>query len=115
MSEEPREGREEADEPAIWQPPKPPPPMPEFPKIPENLKRAAQGQETKPGGLSGFAKGWALALDFVGSVIAAWLIGFLIDRWQKTQPWGSLIGLIFGFAYAIYRILRQTQREEREG
>ncbi len=114
MPNEPDEGREEDSGPEVWQPSKPPPPMPVFPKIPENLKRAAEGSQQKSSGLSGIARGWAMALDFVGTVIASWLLGFLIDRWQKTQPWGSLIGLCFGFGYAIYRILRQTQQEERE-
>lgn len=107
---EPEDGTE------AWQPSKPPPPMPEFSEIPESLRKAARGgTRESPSGLAGVGKGWAMALDFVGSIIAAWLIGFLIDRWQKTAPWGSLIGLGVGFAYAIYRILKQTKAEERKG
>lgn len=109
-NERPDEGGE------AWQPSKPPPPMPKFDDIPESLKEAARGGvKDTPSGLTGIGKGWAMALDFIGSIIAAWLIGFGIDWWQKTTPWGSLIGLGIGFAYAIYRILKQTRDEERKG
>jgi|ERR1043165_4215519 F0F1-type ATP synthase assembly protein I len=110
----PTEPEHDAGEHEVWKPSPPPPPMPDFPKIPDSLRKAAGGEPSKPSGLAGIGKGWALALDFVGSIIAAWLIGFLIDRWQKTAPWGSLIGLCIGFAYAIYRILKQTKQDERE-
>lgn len=111
------DARDPSDEGAeAWQPSKPPPPIPTFAEIPESLKEAARGgRKEGTSGLASIGKGWALALDFVGSIIAAWLIGFLIDRWQKTAPWGSLIGLGIGFAYAIYRILKQTLDEERKG
>lgn len=99
----------------VWQPSKPPPPMPDFPEIPAELKKAAQdpAEKAKSSPIAGLATGWALALDFVGTIIASWLIGFGIDWWQKTNPWGTLIGLGVGFAYAIVRILKQTQEAER--
>lgn len=109
----PNQPKGEGDGQEVWRPPPPPPPMPDFPTIPESLRKAA-GEPTKPSGLAGIGKGWAMAFDFVGTILAAWLIGFGIDLWRKTSPWGSLIGLGVGFAYAIYRILKQTQREERE-
>ncbi len=101
--------------PEVWQPSKPPPPMPKFPDIPESLRKAGEAPGTrgeKGSPLAGIGAGWALALDFVGTIVAAWLLGFLVDRWQKTTPWGSLVGLGIGFAYAIVRILRQSQKEE---
>ncbi len=104
--------RDAGDEHEIWKNP-PPPPMPDFPKIPQSLRDAAEGKKTEKSNLAGIASGWALALDFVGTILASWLIGFGIDWWQKTSPWGSLIGLGIGFAYAIYRILRQSQKEEQ--
>jgi F0F1-type ATP synthase assembly protein I len=92
----------------------PAPPLPEFPVIPESLKNAT-GAPTPKGAqaLVGVVKGWAMALDFVFSIIAAWLIGFLIDRWQGTAPWGSLIGLALGLTGALVRIMRQMARQEQ--
>lgn len=104
--------QDQGDEHEIWKTP-PPPPMPDFPKIPQSLRDAADGKPQEKSSLAGFGAGWALALDFVGTVLASWLIGFGIDWWQKTSPWGTLIGLGFGFGYGIYRMLKQSQREER--
>ncbi len=98
-----------------WQPSKPPPPLPDFPDIPDSLRQSAQPNKTAPTNLAGIGKGWALALDFVGSILAACLIGYLIDRWQKCSPWGTICGLGIGFAYAIYRILKQSAAEDRKG
>jgi len=99
----------------VWKEPPPPPPMPEFPKIPQSLRDAANGKPVEKSSLAGIGAGWTLALDFIGTIVASWLIGFAIDWWQKTSPWGSLIGLGFGFGYAIYRILKQSKMEERRG
>jgi F0F1-type ATP synthase assembly protein I len=98
----------------VWKDPPPPPPMPDFPKIPQSLRDAAGQKQPDKFNLAGIGAGWALALDFVGTILASWLIGFGIDWWRKTSPWGTLIGLGFGFGYAIYRILRQSQKEEKK-
>lgn len=106
----------EGDGPEAWQPSKPPPPLPDFPEIPDSLRDSARGGKASgPSNLAGIGKGWALALDFVGSILAACLIGYLIDRWQKCSPWGTLGGLGIGFAYAIYRILKQSAADDPKG
>lgn len=110
MSQHPDQGDHE-----VWREPPPPPPIPDFPEIPESLRQAAAGKkETRQSPLTGLATGWAMATDFVVTLIAAWLIGFGIDMWRGTSPWGSLIGLGVGFGYAMYRLVRQSQRQERE-
>ncbi|MBX3375636.1 MAG: AtpZ/AtpI family protein [Phycisphaeraceae bacterium] len=110
MSQNPDQGDHE-----VWREPPPPPPVPNFPEIPESLRQAAEGKKPpRQSPLSGLAAGWAMATDFIVTLIAAWLIGFGVDYWQGTSPWGSLIGVAVGFAYAMYRLVRQSQREERE-
>jgi F0F1-type ATP synthase assembly protein I len=83
--------------------------MPSFPDLP----KTSADQPAEQSSLTGIGTGWAMAIDFVSTIVAAWLIGFGIDWWQKTRPWGSLIGLGFGFTYAIIRILRRSQQGER--
>lgn len=60
------------------------------------------------------AKAWSVALDFVVSTVAGAVIGWLIDRWLGSKPWGTLIGLGVGFVVAFVRIIRYSQRSERE-
>ena len=58
------------------------------------------------------AKAWGIALDFVFTILAGAAVGWLIDRWLKSNPVGLLIGLALGFAMALVRIIRTTQKQE---
>lgn len=75
------------------QPPKPPPPSSNFSARYSDVARA-----------------WALAFDFVGTILVGALLGWLFDRWRGTLPWGVLVGLAFGFVGAFIRIVRATNR-----
>src|SRR5262245_25824099 len=85
--------------------------------IPEVLQRPTPRPEP-PGrpmaGVAGMAKAWAIALDFVFTILAGAGIGWLIDRWRGSSPIGLLVGLVLGFVVAFWRIIRTTQRQERE-
>lgn len=63
--------------------------------------------------IAGLGVGFAMALDFVGSILAGSLLGYLFDRWQGTSPTGVLIGLGIGFVGAMIRIVRTSQKAER--
>lgn len=67
----------------------------------------------KPLNLEGAGRAWGTAMNFVFTIIAGLALGLAFDKWQKTIPWGTLIGLTIGFVAAFYQIVRQTQREER--
>lgn len=59
------------------------------------------------------AKAWAVAFDFIFTIIAGAVLGWLADRWQGTNPRGLLIGLSLGFVLAFIRIVRHAQKEDR--
>jgi ATP synthase protein I len=69
---------------------------------------------SKDSGVAGIARAWAVALDFVFSVLAGAGVGWLFDRWRGTMPWGLLVGLALGFVVGFLRIVRTTQAQERE-
>ena len=60
----------------------------------------------------------AIPTLLIVSPMVGFFIGSLLDRWLKTSPWLSLLGLALGFAaagretYLIYR--RYEAEEERE-
>jgi F0F1-type ATP synthase assembly protein I len=62
---------------------------------------------------AGMGRAWAMALDFVFTVLAGALVGYLLDRWQGWLPIGTLVGLVLGFVSGFIRIIRATQRQER--
>ncbi|MBC7771553.1 MAG: AtpZ/AtpI family protein [Pyrinomonadaceae bacterium] len=97
----------------------PPPSRDPALEIPEILRTPVRQPEMPgmklPGGasISGAGVGFAMAFDFIGSVGAGTLLGWLFDRWQGTLPTGTLVGLGLGFAGAMIRIVRQSSRAEK--
>lgn len=57
-------------------------------------------------------KAWAVALDFIVTILMGAGAGYGWDRWRSTSPTGILIGLSAGFAFALVRIIRYTQKQE---
>lgn len=56
------------------------------------------------------AKGFALALNFIVSILLLGAIGWGIDWWQGTGPWGFLIGIGVGFGAGLYLMVKDAKR-----
>jgi ATP synthase protein I len=58
------------------------------------------------------AKGFALAVklssEFIAGVIVGALLGYLIDRFAGTAPWGMIVFLLLGFCAGVLNVLRST-------
>lgn len=58
------------------------------------------------------AKGFALAVklssEFIAGVIVGALLGYLIDRFVGTAPWGMIVFLLLGFCAGVLNVLRST-------
>lgn len=94
---------------------KPPPAIPEEltrpVDTPASLKAA---RAKKEGGLGGIARAWGTALDFVFTILAGGVLGFLADKYYFAGgSKGVLIGLASGFVIAFIRIVRSTLAQER--
>lgn len=53
--------------------------------------------------------------DFVSGVLAGALIGWALDRFAGTRPWGLIVFLLLGFATGVYNLVKSAQRANREG
>jgi hypothetical protein len=90
------------------------------PKIPQLLREPVglhvPGRDAPKvgavGSLMDAGKAWGAALNFVFTIIAGLLIGWLIDHFLKTKPWGVLGGLATGFVLAFVQIVRNTLKTE---
>ncbi len=112
-----RKDRDEAEEAGASEPDILSGPLPDPGPIPDVLRRGptpVMKKQTTDSGVAGMARAWAVALDFVFSVLAGAGLGWLFDRWRGTLPWGLLVGLVLGFIVAFWRIIRATQAQERE-
>ena len=52
-----------------------------------------------------------IAIDFASATAVGTLLGFGIDKWLDTLPWGLLVGLVIGTAAGI-KLMLQTQANQ---
>jgi ATP synthase protein I len=55
---------------------------------------------------SAFARGFRLSTELVAGVLLGAGLGWLIDRWLGTTPWGLMLLLLLGFAAGILNVMR---------
>ena len=46
----------------------------------------------------------------IGAILLLGGIGFAVDRWQETSPWGLLIGLLLGIVVGFYELAKTVWR-----
>jgi ATP synthase protein I len=55
---------------------------------------------------SALARGMRLSAEFVAGILVGAAIGWLLDRWFGTAPWGMVMLLLLGFAGGILNMIR---------
>ena len=45
--------------------------------------------------------------NFLGTVISAGILGFIIDKFAGTQPWGFIGFMVIGLCYAVFLAQRE--------
>ena len=51
--------------------------------------------------MSAFARGFRLSTELVAGVLVGAGLGWLLDRWLGTTPWGLMVFLLLGFAAGV--------------
>ncbi len=55
-------------------------------------------------------KGYALAMkissEFISGIIVGAILGYLLDRFAGTSPWGMIVFLLIGFCAGVLNVLR---------
>ena len=64
------------------------------------------------GSMMDIGQAWGVALNFVATIIAGLAVGWLVDWWLNSRPWGVLGGLAIGVVLAFVQIVRNTLRTE---
>jgi ATP synthase protein I len=65
-----------------------------------------------------FALATELPFLLVGGVVGGGLLGFLLDRWLKTKPWGMFVLGAVGFYVGVRQVLLRAGKadaSERDG
>lgn len=53
---------------------------------------------------------WRILADLFGGVFVGLAIGFVVDRFAGTAPWGLIGGVLLGFAVSVFMAWRTAQR-----
>lgn len=59
-------------------------------------------------GQAGAAQAMRMAADFVAGVLVGGAVGWGVDRFFGTSPWGLAVFLLLGFAAGILNVLRTS-------
>ncbi len=91
-----------------------PPEIPELLREPARMPGGSTVKNPEESDIANVSTAWGVAMDFVGCVIGALLLGYFADKWQNTNPRYTLIGMVVGFTFALYRIIRRTLADEKK-
>jgi ATP synthase protein I len=72
----------------------------------------ATGSKSDP---SGMARGFRLSTELVAGVLVGAFIGWALDRWLGTSPWGMFVFLMLGFAAGVVNLMRAAGISQRPG
>ena len=56
----------------------------------------------------GYAVAMKLSSEFVAAIIVGALLGYLLDHFAGTGPWGMIILLLLGFCAGVLNVLRSA-------
>lgn len=64
------------------------------------------GDKARGADKSAYSQAVKVSSEFVAGIIAGALLGYLIDTFAGTSPWGMIVFLILGFAAAVLNVMR---------
>lgn len=71
-----------------------------------------KGKTTENKNSASSKTGWGAAVkissEFIGGVLVGAGIGYLVDKFAGTAPWGMIVFLLLGFCAGILNVLRAT-------
>jgi F0F1-type ATP synthase assembly protein I len=64
--------------------------------------------------LPGWVRHSGVGLELAGAVAGFALLGYWIDRRFATEPWGVVVGVIFGLVGGLYNLVKQSLQAVRD-
>lgn len=56
------------------------------------------------------SQAWRILTDLFGGVFVGLGVGFLVDRFFGTAPWGLIVGVLLGFGVSVWMARRTANR-----
>jgi ATP synthase protein I len=75
----------------------------------EHERERREGEkQTRSSNASGYAAALRLSSEFIAGILAGAAIGWIIDRFAGSSPWGLILFLLLGFCAGVLNILRSS-------
>lgn len=71
-------------------------------------ERQDAGEGARTSSLAGMGSAMKLSSEFIAGVLGGALIGWVLDQFAGTGPWGLIVFLLLGFAAGILSVLRSA-------
>lgn len=68
----------------------------------------AEAEQMRQGDMSGLSRGFRLASEFIAAILVGAGLGYVIDLFLPTRPWGLIVLLLLGFAAGVLNVVRAT-------
>ena len=65
-------------------------------------------ESARAGGKTGYGQALKLSSEFIAGIAVGVGLGWVIDRWAGTSPWGLIIFLLLGFGAGVLNVLRSA-------
>jgi len=65
-------------------------------------------RDPKTSGLSGIGYALRLSSEFIAGIVVGVAIGWFVDRFAGTSPWGLIVFLLLGFGAGVLNVLRSA-------
>ncbi len=69
-------------------------------------RQAAERGRSATGGMQGMGLAVRVSSEFAAGVLVGAALGWVVDYWAGTTPWGLIILLLLGFAAGVLNVLR---------
>ena len=56
----------------------------------------------------GYAQAMKLSSEFIAAIVVGAVLGYLLDRFVGTAPWGLIVLLLLGFCAGVLNVLRSA-------
>lgn len=69
----------------------------------------------------GYAEAMKLSSEFIAAIVVGGVLGYVLDRYAGTGPWGMIVLLLLGFCAGVLNVLRsagmvaEPGRDDRKG
>jgi ATP synthase protein I len=64
--------------------------------------------QTSGGDPSAMGKAFRLSTEFVAGIIAGCGLGWAVDSFAGSKPWGLIVGMMLGFGAGVWNVMRAS-------